>query len=297
MLRTPVLVEQGKSPPLFRSIEEDLPSQIRWGSISSTLPVLSGPEQVRVYHDWIDAGRPHNIVCWECRLPDSLIGCQTCCRSYHTACLQDVVRSANNFHCPSCRARSWDHAPPQFSTLSPAPTSTRSATRSVRPLQTQDLPSTTGPTRDDESPRGSRRKSSGVPKMAHPTLNRLDKTNADSTPGLSPVTEMYPQLLEHLALPHDGTDQGAQSAQFKNQLSLAMQEIESHRVSMREKASLQQEYLRMQKENMQIKAYLDSGLSREATAVASPSTISHSITRPPVQRSGQSWDSIALDLI
>lgn len=54
MLRTPVLVEQGKSPPLFRSIEEDLvPSQIRWGSISSTLPVLSGPEQVRVYHDWI----------------------------------------------------------------------------------------------------------------------------------------------------------------------------------------------------------------------------------------------------
>lgn len=130
--------------------------------------------------------------------------------------------------------------------------------------------------------------------MTHPALNRLDKPNADSTPGLSPVTEMYPQLLEHLALPHDGTDQGAQ---FKNQLSLAMQEIESHRVSMSEKASLQQEYLRMQKENMQIKAYLDSGLSREATAVASPSTISHSITRPPVQRSGQSWDSIALDLI
>lgn len=54
MLRTPFLVEQGKSPPLFRSIEEDaVPNQVRWGSISSTLPVLSGPEQVRVYHDWI----------------------------------------------------------------------------------------------------------------------------------------------------------------------------------------------------------------------------------------------------
>lgn len=134
--------------------------------------------------------------------------------------------------------------------------------------------------------------------MAYPTLTRHDKSNAGtSTPELSPVTEMYPQLLEYLASPHDGAGQGTQSTQFNNQLSLVMREIESHRVLLREKADLQREYLRIQNENMQIKAYLDSGLSREATAVASPSTISHSISRPPVQRSGQSWDSIALDLI
>lgn len=55
MLRTPpLLIDQGTSSPLVRSIEDDLNyNQIRWSSISSTQPVLSGPEQVRVYHEWI----------------------------------------------------------------------------------------------------------------------------------------------------------------------------------------------------------------------------------------------------
>lgn len=93
---------------------------------------------------------------------------------------------------------------------------------------------------------------------------------------------MYPQLLEYLALPHDGTDPDTQEIQFKNQLSLVMQEIQSHRESLREKTSLQKEYLKIQNENLQIKADLDSGLSRESTAIASSSAISHNIPRSPV---------------
>ena len=93
---------------------------------------------------------------------------------------------------------------------------------------------------------------------------------------------MYPQLLEYLALPNDGTGEDIQKIQFKNQLSLVMQEIESHRASLREKSNLQKEYLKVQNENMQIKAYLDSGLSRESTAIASSSKFSHPIPRSPV---------------
>lgn len=54
MLRTPSIIVDSQydtSSPLVRSIEDH--DQIRWGSISSTQPVLSGPEQIRVYHEWI----------------------------------------------------------------------------------------------------------------------------------------------------------------------------------------------------------------------------------------------------
>lgn len=60
MLRTPAFLAESQydsSTPLARSIEDhDIPPrscQVRWGSISSTQPILSGPEQIRVYHEWI----------------------------------------------------------------------------------------------------------------------------------------------------------------------------------------------------------------------------------------------------
>lgn len=66
MLRTPSLsIDQGTSSPLVGSIEDDFHyDQIRWGSISSTQPVLSGPEQVRVYHEWIGMllARPSDYI-------------------------------------------------------------------------------------------------------------------------------------------------------------------------------------------------------------------------------------------
>jgi hypothetical protein len=133
--------------------------------------------------------------------------------------------------------------------------------------------------------------------MAPPALNRIDESIAPGTPNeLSPIPEMYPQLLEYLAQPENHTDQHAQEGQFKDQLSLMMREIESHRALLREKTNLEEEYFRTRSENTQMKAYLDSRLSREST-FATPSTFSHSIPRPSAQRSEKSWDSIALDLI
>ena len=61
MLRTPsILVDRhyDTSSPLIRYIEDH--DRIRWGSISSTQPVLSGPEQVRVYREWIGVS-PYQI--------------------------------------------------------------------------------------------------------------------------------------------------------------------------------------------------------------------------------------------
>ncbi|KAJ5597267.1 Zinc finger PHD-finger [Penicillium hordei] len=294
MLRTPsILVDsQYDSPdPLIRSIEDH--DQIRWGSISSTQPVLSGPEQIRVYHEWIDAGKPHNIVCWECRLPDSLIGCQTCCRSYHTACLLDVVRSANNFHCPSCRARDWDRAPPQFPVPSPAP-STGGTTPSSHPD-----PSGNIPIRGDRSPTASRRKSSAAPRMMPPNLNRIDELSPRGTPAEgSSVAETYPQLLEYLALPDNETNHHTQPSQFKHQLGMAIKEIESNRASIRDKVNIREDYSRLQRENAQIKAYLDSKRSPRDSAVPSPSAGSHDIiSRPPSEQRGKAWDSLALDTL
>ncbi|CAG8076994.1 unnamed protein product [Penicillium nalgiovense] len=294
MLRTPsILVDSpDTTTPLVRSIEDY--DQIRWGSISSTQPVLSGPEQVRVYHEWIDAGKPHNIVCWECRLPDSLIGCQTCCRSYHTACLLDVVRSANNFHCPSCRARGWDHAPPQFPVPSPAP-----STGGTTPNSHSDLSPGNIPIRGDRSPTASGRKSSVTPRMMNPpAMNCIDEVNARGTPGeVFPVAETYPQLLEYLALPDAETDHHAQSSQFKHQLGMAMKEIESNRASMRDKANIREDYSRLQRENVQIKAYLDSRNSPRNSAIPSPSMVSHNIIpRPASEQRGKAWDSLALDM-
>ncbi|KGO74224.1 Zinc finger, PHD-type [Penicillium italicum] len=272
------------SDPLVRSIEDH--DQIRWGSISSTQPVLSGPEQIRVYHEWIDAGKPHNIVCWECRLPDSLIGCQTCCRSYHTACLLDVVRSANNSHCPSCRARAWDRVPPQFPVPSPVP-STGGTTQSCH----SDLSSGNIPIRGDRSPAAPRM-------MNHPISSRTDGNNSHDTPAeVFTVTDTYPQLLEYLALPDAETDHHAQSSQFKHQLRMAIREIESNRASIRDKANIREEdYSQLQRENAQIKAYLDSRHLPQDSAIPSPSVASRNISRPASEQRGKAWDSLARDL-
>ncbi|EKV07067.1 PHD finger protein [Penicillium digitatum PHI26] len=294
MLRRPSILvdsEYDSSTPLVRSIEDH--NQIRWGSISSTQPVLSGPEQIRVYHEWIDAGKPHNIVCWECRLPDSLIGCQTCCRSYHTACLLDVVRSADNFHCPSCRARAWDQAPPQFPVPSPVPNTGRTI-----PSSYSDLSSGNNSIRGDLSPTTSRRISSAAPRMVNPlNLNLGDETYSRGTPAeVFPVAETYPQLLEYLALPDAETDHHTQSSQFKHQLRMAIKEIESNRASIRDKVNIQEDFSRLQCENAQIKAYLDSRHSPRDSAIPNPSTASRNSSRPASEQRGRAWDSLAIDM-
>lgn len=270
--------------------------QNKAASIKNGFVCYHNPEMILLLLTFSGAGRPHNIVCSECRLPDSLIGCQTCCRSYHTACLADVVRSANAFYCPSCRERAWDHAPPQFSLPPSASGSPRGTNSGVQSPQKQDSPFGSTSIRAEGSP-APPRPTFSFSRMAPPGLNRIDDYDSGLAPDkLPPVAEMYPQVLEYLNRPGAQTDQFAQ-LQFKNQLGLMMKEIESYRSLLQDQANLREDHLRLQTENTKIRAYLNSSLAPREPALASPSTFSHSIPRPPTETRGKSWDSIALDLI
>lgn len=151
----------------------------------------------------------------------------------------------------------------------------------------------------DRSPTASGRKSSVAPRMMNaPTMNCIGEVNSRGTPAeVFPVAETYPRLLEYLALPDAEIGRHAQSSQFKHQLGMAMKEIESNRASMRDKANTREDYSRLQRENAQIKEYLDSTHSPRNPAISSPSTVSHNITsRPASEQRGKAWDSLALDM-
>lgn len=75
----------------------------------------------------INAGKPHNLVCSEYRLPENLIGCGPCCRAYHPQCLSAANTASNFSHCPPCKENGWDRAPPSLP-LSSVPTNSRDAT-------------------------------------------------------------------------------------------------------------------------------------------------------------------------
>lgn len=135
--------------------------------------------------------------------------------------------------------------------------------------------------------------------MMPPTLNRVDELNSRGTPAeVFSVEETYPQLLEYLALPENETKHLAQPSQFKHQLEMAIKEIESNRALIREKVNIREDYSRLQRENAQIKAYLDSKRSPRDTAIPSPSAVSHEIiSRPASEQRGKAWDSLALDTL
>lgn len=132
-----------------------------------------------------------------------------------------------------------------------------------------------------------------------PSLNRVDELNSRGTPAeVFSVAETYPQLLEYLALPDNETKHHAQPSQFKHQLGVAIKEIESNRASIRDKVNIREDYSRLQRENAQIKAYLDSKRSPRDTAIPSPSAVSHDIiSRPASEHRGKAWDSLALDTL
>ncbi|KAJ9602970.1 hypothetical protein H2200_012750 [Cladophialophora chaetospira] len=61
-------------------------------------------------------GDPNVPYCFECKKEEDVLGCRTCKRSYHAACLGDHApaepTSTNIFYCPVCVERGWDVQPP-----------------------------------------------------------------------------------------------------------------------------------------------------------------------------------------
>ena len=70
---------------------------------------------------WL-VGDPHVPFCFECKKEGGLLGCHTCKRSYHLACLGDIAETPpkQTFYCPLCIERGWNvRPPPEILPLSP----------------------------------------------------------------------------------------------------------------------------------------------------------------------------------
>ncbi|KAL6886048.1 hypothetical protein GGI43DRAFT_426384 [Trichoderma evansii] len=72
-------------------------------------------EQKIIYHAWKKTGSPHNPLCYTCRKPGTmLLDCDTCCRSYHQACVPKESERQKEFYCDACVKRGWHTHPPLF---------------------------------------------------------------------------------------------------------------------------------------------------------------------------------------
>lgn len=229
-----------------------------------------------------DAGKPHHFVCSECHLPEKLLGCGTCCRSYHAACLPNgsCEEQPAIFHCPSCRDKAWDRVPPRIPT-SAAPSGSQNAT-----------PAGSTPVSTHSSPQMARRNTPSGPSSASIHGQEDDYERAHPPENLPSVSEMYPHVQAYLAQAHGLGDH----PEFLRQISLMLHEVESHRVLLRKNALLREEFSRVQTENSQLRTYLHAQLPIREPAVSGPSTFSP-IPRPSADTSGKSWDRIVLDLI
>lgn len=272
-------------------------------------------EQSRIYHEWLstvslhkplkhsltgpaDADKPHNVVCSQCHLPENLIHCGTCCRSYHTWCDPSMARRAGtgDFHCPSCVDKGWDRAPPQFT----RPASTSSDSRATTPVgnPSRILPSMSGEgsvgTR--ESPLATRHSSPGYSSASCASERPQGFDHASTGENLPLISQMYPHVLAYMAQTDGQTELPLRQPELMHRLGLMMKEVESHRSLLGKMAILREEFDRIQTENVQIRTYLNSRLPSLEPRLASPSAFS-SIPRPSADTTGKSWDSIILDLI
>lgn len=199
-----------------------------------------------------------------------------------------------SFHCPSCKAKGWDRAPPSL----PATTSSSSTSRDPTPTAPSGFISPSY-----------RAASGSVQASPWPGTNNIPEVSSTmdfvpegsdafeydhSSTNISPITDMYPHILALLAQP-DRQDMTGHP-EFIHQLHCMMQEVQSHRSLLQKAAVLREEFSRVQTENIQIRTYLNSRLPSREPAFSTPSTFSP-IPRPSPDTSGRSWDSIVLDLI
>ncbi|KIW64208.1 hypothetical protein PV04_09161 [Phialophora macrospora] len=82
-------------------------------------------------------GDPNVPFCFECKQEGDALGCRTCKRSYHLACLGErsaETMSTDPFYCPICIERGWDvKPPPEILPLTPV------SSREASPVQSSSL--------------------------------------------------------------------------------------------------------------------------------------------------------------
>ncbi|PLB50005.1 hypothetical protein P170DRAFT_473578 [Aspergillus steynii IBT 23096] len=289
MLRTP---PDTSGLPQPRMLQEGSPRQynppgrkrpVRHMATDFGTSSVSGAEKRRIYDEWTRAGKPHNLICSQCRKPDDLIPCETCCRSYHAACLMlgGLSPHAGAFHCPSCRRNQWDQSL-QFDT----------------PLQSSNVSPSSTP-----SGNGSRVTSPSV-YMAFDHRSPLD----------SPGSTMYPQNFRQLdhsipvqpAFASQARDFLMSNGQFPahqefppellSRLGSMMAALETQRSLQDEIRNLKEENATLRNDNANMRDYFNSNLpTREPMIAAQPSDMSD--TPKVTDTSEKAWDRIMYDII
>ncbi|KAL4783322.1 hypothetical protein BJX76DRAFT_258763 [Aspergillus varians] len=286
MLRTTLQSRLSRRHPVFA---DAMDHDGRAGESPLQEPVVGDPSTLSplqkqlLYKQWIGSGRPHHIVCSECREPNNLVLCESCCRSYHASCLSpsDFPTPSVQFHCPACSSGQWDCS---SSTVRPStsPEVSRSGTPAIHP--TMDILS---PREPMANPIPSARTS--------PQTMQAPSPATDHT--VLPTNTFDPSILSRareFLVTDGGFPKGQEfSVNFLLKLGAMMTDLDLHR-GRAEELVLENEHLRQ--DNANIRAYLDSNLAT-GKPVARPGGDSSAITIPSPDTAGKSWDRIVMDLI
>ncbi|KAL4895361.1 hypothetical protein BDV59DRAFT_173769 [Aspergillus ambiguus] len=278
----------GNQPPLSSS-------SMRFSHISTSSGDIYGMQNIsdvdksRIYYEWIGSGKPHNLVCSQCRKPDNLVLCETCCRSYHSTCLTATEASIRNgqFYCPSCRQNQWDQAPPQFDNAMQSSNVSRSSTPSARssvklasPLKADRLSTQLGPTAQGiQSPTA----------QAAPSIEcRQHQNDISAPPQYDLVGRAKSFLFEYGQFPLDH--------EFRLDLLLKLgsmiAEVESHRFIQQELQQLRDENANLRSSNASLR-----GIVSNPSSNPPPSYLPPVLPSPAGTIREKSWDRIVTDLI
>jgi hypothetical protein len=235
-----------------------------------------------------EAGKPHNLVCSECRSPDDLMLCETCCRSYHARCLLDAARATTtgNFYCPSCRDKRWDQTPPLINSLAASPDVSRSSTPVPHPAI---MHSRTGPAAiltTQTSLQSSLVHSSPVDSQQHQNVLSMASTS-------DIMSRARHFLIQHGKFP---TSQDFHPELLSN-LGTIMLELESQQLLLQEIQDLREENASLRRDALKTKHHYPSRMPINDSVLNSPSHLEPRIQTPSPNTAGKSWDRIVMDLI
>ncbi|EAW07006.1 PHD finger protein [Aspergillus clavatus NRRL 1] len=257
---------------------------------------FSDVEKSSIYTEWIS--KPHNLVCSECRHPDDLLLCETCCRSYHARCLPGATAataSLVSFHCPSCKEKQWDQTPPPVNPLVVSPSASRSSTPSGSAMSMS--PRTAIANRRAPVALGSGRSA-----LQSPSLPSSPDAGGQPHPGVpngsaSPSSDMVFRARQFLI------QQGhfPASQDFRPDLLLKlgsmMVELDAQQRLLQELRELREENAALRSDLLNTKKLFGTRMPVFEPILNPPVASVSPAIQPPADTTGKSWDRIVMDLL
>ncbi|KAI9039843.1 PHD finger protein [Aspergillus affinis] len=306
--------QQNSSPHPHFHIEREwsmrhLPSVNSFYKSSS----VSGAEKRRIYDEWTSqylvsnnaslartkhhsgVGKPHNLICSQCRNPDDLIPCETCCRSYHAACLQRLegLFPPRPFYCPSCRQNQWDQSV-QFDTPLPSSNVSRSSTPSVHGPSKVSSPSGYSAFHQHRSIQTVGPGPWETPNLSVTSPQQVQQLH--QTPSIQP--ELLSQAKEFLMTNGNFPADQEFSVELLSKLGFIMAAVESQNALQAENRNLREENASLRSDNANMRDYFNAKLpTREPMINTQAWECSTDIPNTTADPGDKAWDRIVSDMI